>query len=100
VGDESIPQSAQLQQILQFARNEGNSVKEISTGWPNVDYVVYMDQSLTIQLKEKIDKHISGIEYLKTLGSPHDPPEEIYSCSDTSACVSFPIKKKKLFMTY
>lgn len=83
----------QINLILELAAAEKNEVSESAEGWSKIDKVIYMKNTLSITLKNKIEQQVSNVRYRKFDGSSHYPADEGYICDEHSVAISFPLKK-------
>jgi hypothetical protein len=57
--------------VIALARDEGNSVAEISTGWEKVRQVVHMTRPMSLALKDRITKE-PALRFWSSQATPHD----------------------------
>lgn len=84
----------EINTAIRFALNTGNEIKEKSEGWTKAKQVFFMKNKLTQELKNKIQKEISKLEYWQDAGSPHNEPAEGFFCNNCMVGISFPVPRK------
>ena len=79
---------------LRLAKDFGNEIKEKSESWDKVKQVISMKRKLDPVLKQKIEREIKKLRYWKYEGSPHDEPDEGFTCDECKVVISFPVERK------
>ena len=79
-----------IDRAVQIAIEAGNSIKEISEGWSDVQQVVCMENGLTAAVRNDIRRHVPTLQYWSTDRTPHNPAEEGFICNAYKVGLSFP----------
>ena len=84
----------EINTIIKMALDSGNEIKEESEGWSKAKQVISMKRNLDSILKNKIKNEITKLRYWKYDGSPHDEPDEGFTCDECKVVISFPAAHK------
>ncbi|MEQ9943524.1 hypothetical protein ABRP58_15955 [Pectobacterium aroidearum] len=82
--------SPYINHAIDISLSEGNSVKEVSDGWSNMEQVIFfskkMSQSLRLEIKNKEPK----LRYFSTDRTPHSKADEGFICDEYKISISYP----------
>jgi hypothetical protein len=82
--------SKSINRALLIANKDGNTIKEISSGWSKVKQVVHVTHKLTPFVRKEIERDSPGLRYWISEGTPHNAPEEGYISDEDQIAISFP----------
>jgi hypothetical protein len=85
-----ITNSKQIDSAVQIAKQDGNTIREISVGWSKVKQVLHMTGKLTPFVRREIERQLPLLRYWMAEGTPHNASEEGYICDDDQVAISFP----------
>lgn len=85
-------QCQQIDSVIKLAEKHGNKVKEVVTGWTNMDKVIYMVSPMLPTLKNEVMSSVKGVRYRKNEGSVHYPDDERFICDECKVAILFPLK--------
>ncbi|GAA5187723.1 hypothetical protein GCM10023345_27080 [Acinetobacter kookii] len=85
----SITRCESINDLINLALNQGNSVLEITHSWSEMEAVVYMSQPITLELKNAGMKY-EDLTYYTMQGSPHTKPDEGFYSKSAKIAISFP----------
>lgn len=81
-----------IDDVIELAKNDGNAVADITTGWSKVREVVYMRGPITAELYAKLTQD-SRLRVWKTEATPHNNAEIGFTDDDKKVAISFPVPK-------
>ncbi|MBN7766448.1 hypothetical protein [Pectobacterium brasiliense] len=82
--------SPHINHVIELSLAEGNSVKEISDGWSNMDKVIYFSKKMSQELQLKIKKEEPKLRYFSTDRTPHNKADEGFICDEYKIAISYP----------
>lgn len=82
-----------------LAKEAGNAVVEITTGWTKVREAVEMRDPLTVSLRSKI-REIAGLREWTHTGTPHNRADEGFIDDVEKVSLSFPIIRSERSFPY
>lgn len=82
--------SVHINNVVQIVNKSNNQVLEISEGWSRMKQVVHMAKKLSASEREEIAKKEPSLRHWVTTGSPHNAPEEGYTCDESMVSIAFP----------
>lgn len=56
-----------------------------------MDKVIWMNNKLSMDLRDKILSDLKKVEYKKTIDRPHDPGAEYFMCNECKTLIAFPL---------
>jgi len=84
----------EINTAIKLSLDADNEIKEKSEGWTKAKQVITMKRKLDPQLRKKIEDEIKKLRYWSYEGSPHNEPDEGFSCDDCKVVISFPVARK------
>ncbi|WP_174872294.1 hypothetical protein [Pectobacterium polaris] len=85
-----MTKSSYIDHAIEFSLAEGNSVKEISDGWSNMDQVIYFSKKMSQELQLKIKREEPKLRYFSTDRPPHNKAGEGFICDEYKIAISYP----------
>ncbi|MDE8756041.1 hypothetical protein PZA22_16265 [Pectobacterium polaris] len=85
-----MTKSSYIDHAIEFSLAEGNSVKEISDGWSNMDQVIYFSKKMSQELQLKIKREEPKLRYFSTDRTPHNKAGEGFICDEYKIAISYP----------
>ncbi|MBV9576361.1 MAG: hypothetical protein JO149_07030, partial [Gammaproteobacteria bacterium] len=83
-----------IDQVVKLAEAEGNKILSISKS-ELMDNVIWMNNQLSKELRDKIMIEMNNLDYEKTKDMPHDPATEYFVCEECKTVVIFPVQTAK-----
>ncbi|MFP1787610.1 hypothetical protein ACLEDP_17425 [Lonsdalea quercina] len=85
-----MTKSPYIDHVIELSLAEGNSVKEISDGWSNMEQVIFLSKKMSRSLQLKIKKEEPTLRYFSTNGTPHNKADEGFICDEYKVAISYP----------
>ena len=84
----------EIDTVIKMALDAGNEIREKSEDWSKAKQVIAMKNKLDLALKNKVENEIKKLRYWSYEGSPHDEPDEGFSCDNCKVVISFPVARR------
>lgn len=81
--------SPYIKHAVVLALAAGYKVDNISAGWSKMNQVVEISGKLTPELRQSIESQIPSLRYWFTKGTPHNAPQEGYTCDEYQVAMFF-----------
>lgn len=81
--------SPYIEHAVALALSVGYHVENVSTGWSKMNQVIEMSGRLTPELRQSIEDNIPNLRYWSTKGTPHDKPQEGFTCDEDQVSMFF-----------
>jgi len=85
----NVTASEAINEAIELAQKEGNSIVEISTGWEKVREVAIMAQPLSDHLRKTLGSDLR-LRFWRASGTPHNRDECGFTDDARKVAVSFP----------
>lgn len=82
--------SPYIEQAVTLALSAGYRVENVSAGWSKMSQVIEMSGKLTSELRQSIENKVPNLRYWSTEGSPHNSPQEGFTCDEYLVSMFFP----------
>ncbi|MGI8488884.1 hypothetical protein QWJ20_10130 [Pectobacterium sp. S5] len=82
--------SSYIDHAIELSLAEGNSVKEISDGWSNMDQVIYFSNKMSQELQLKIKEEEPKLRYFSTDRTPQNKADKGFICDEYKIAISYP----------
>ncbi|KAA8998184.1 hypothetical protein FJU30_17375 [Affinibrenneria salicis] len=84
--------SPHIKHAVKLSLSAGNSIREISDGWSDVNQVIYLSRKMSTELRKQIEQAEPLLKYWSVSKTPYDPAEEGFICNKYKVAMSFPKK--------
>jgi len=81
--------SPYIEYAVAIALSTGYSVENVSTGWSKMNQVIEMSGRLSSELRQSIEDKVPSLRYWSTEGTPHNAPQEGFTCDEYQVSIFF-----------
>ncbi|CAK9886705.1 MAG: hypothetical protein XXXJIFNMEKO3_03151 [Candidatus Erwinia impunctatus] len=85
-----MTKSPYINHAIELSLSDGNSVKEVSDGWSNIEKIIFFKKKISQELKFKIQNELPKLRYYSTDNTPHNKADEGFICDEYKIAISYP----------
>lgn len=80
-----------IDKMIISLEKSGNAVRDCVAHWGKYEQVILMEKKLENSIVLEIQNHYPSLRYWHVEGTPHNRPEQGFTCEECMVSISFPI---------